>query len=183
MPLFIISGPSGAGKGTIVREVLRRKPKLELSISCTTRPLRPTERDGVDYRFISRAEFLAMRDRGEFLESAEVYGNAYGTPRGPIDAALASSRSILAEIDVQGASAVKRALPQAILIFIEAPSLDDLFLRLRGRGTEDAEALSKRLRAAYEEVKSKGLYDYIVVNDEVERATEEVIRILGEHGA
>lgn len=183
MPFFVISGPSGAGKGTIVREVLRRKPDLELSISCTTRPIRPTERDGIDYRFISRRDFLAMRDRGEFLESAEVYGNAYGTPRGPIDAALAASHSVVAEIDVQGAAAVKRALPEAILIFIEAPSLDDLFLRLRGRGTEDAEGLSKRLRAAYDEVKSKGLYDYIVVNDEVGRATDEVVRILEEHGA
>lgn len=182
MPLFVISGPSGAGKGTIVRGVLRRKPDLELSISCTTRPIRPTERDGIDYRFISRRDFLAMRDRGEFLESAEVYGNAYGTPRGPIDAALAASHSVIAEIDVQGAAAMKRALPESILIFIEAPSLDDLFLRLRGRGTEDAVALSKRLRAAYEEVKSKGLYDHIVVNDEVGRATDEVVRILEEHG-
>lgn len=183
MPLFVISGPSGAGKGTIVRNVLERKPGLELSVSCTTRPIRPSERDGIDYRFISQADFLAMRDRGEFLESAEVYGNHYGTPRGPIDAALAGGRSTIAEIDVQGAAAVKRALPSAVLIFIEAPSLDELFKRLRGRGTEDAEALSRRLKASYEEIKAKGLYDHIVVNDEVGRATDEVIRILEEHGA
>lgn len=183
MPLFVISGPSGAGKGTIVKAVLARKPELELSISCTTRPIRPSERDGVDYRFISNSEFQAMRDRGEFLESAEVYGNFYGTPRGPIDSVLAGGRSVIAEIDVQGATAVKRALPAAVLIFIEAPSLDELFKRLRGRGTEDAEALSRRLRASYEEIKAKGIYDHIVVNDDVGRATDEVVRILEEHGA
>lgn len=183
MPLFVISGPSGAGKGTIVREVLKRKPEIELSVSCTTRPIRPAERDGVDYRFISEPDFVAMRDRGEFLESASVYGNLYGTPRGPIDAALASGRSVIAELDVQGAAALKRALPEALLIFVEAPSLDDLFRRLKGRGTEDAEALSRRLRASYEEIKSRGLYDHIVVNEEVGRAADEVVRILEEHGA
>ncbi|MGI8775143.1 MAG: guanylate kinase [Actinomycetota bacterium] len=180
MPLFVISGPSGAGKGTLVRGVLERLPQYRLSISATTRPMRPGERQGIDYRFMSEQEFSAMRDRGEFLETAEVYGNHYGTPRAPIERSLASGHPVIAELDIQGAQAVKRAKPDAVLIFVEAPSLDDLFRRLRGRGTEDDENLSRRLRAAYEEVRSKGVYDHIVVNDHVERATDELVRILEE---
>ena len=176
--LFVISGPSGAGKGTVVREVLERKPEIALSVSVTTRPMRPGERDGVDYRFVSAPEFLGMRDRGELLESAEVYGNYYGTPRTPIEAALATGRDVICELDIQGAQSVKRAKPEAVLVFIEPPSLDDLFLRLRGRGTEDPEALGARLRAAYDEVKKKASYDHIIVNDEVSRAADHLVRIL-----
>jgi guanylate kinase len=176
--LFVVSGPSGAGKGTVVKGVMRRRPEVFLSISSTTRPARPGERNGVDYHFVREADFLGMRDRGEFLESAEVYGNHYGTPRGPVEAALSVGKDVLCELDIQGAQAIKRAEPHAILIFIEPPSLDELTFRLRGRGTEDAAALSKRLRAAYDEVKNKGLYDHIVVNDEVDRAVEEVLRIM-----
>lgn len=121
-----------------------------------------------------------MRDRGDFLESAEVYGNLYGTPRQPVDAALSEGRDVICELDIQGALAVKRARPEAILVFIEPPSLDDLFLRLRGRGTEDRDAMSTRLRAAYDEVKNKSRYDHIVVNDDPERAATELLRILEE---
>ncbi|MDQ3957631.1 MAG: guanylate kinase [Actinomycetota bacterium] len=173
-----MSGPSGAGKGTVVKGVLARRPDVVLSTSSTTRPARPGERQGVDYDFIPEAQFLGMRDRGEFLESAEVYGNYYGTPRAPVEAALNVGKDVLCELDIQGAQAIKRAEPQAILIFIEPPSLDDLNVRLRGRGTEDPDTLSKRLRAAYSEVKKKGLYDHIVVNDRVERAVEAVLRIM-----
>ena len=176
--LFVISGPSGAGKGTVIRRLLEHMPGLALSISATTRPLRPGERNGVDYQFVSVPEFLGMRDRGEFLESAQVYGNYYGTPRAPVDAALRGGRDVLLELDIQGGASVKRAKPEAVLVFIEPPSFDDLKERIRGRGTEDPDALFKRLEAAYEEVRSKGTYDHIIINDEVERAARELARII-----
>lgn len=178
MPLIVVSGPSGAGKGTVVRSVLEQRPDIILSVSATTRPARSGERNGIEYRFVSRAEFLGMRDRGDLLEWAEVYGNLYGTPRGPVEDALAAGRTMIAELDIQGAMAVKRTKPEAVLVFIEPPSLDDLLLRLRGRGTEDTESLSRRVKAAYDEVKSKGQYDHIVVNDTVERASGELVRII-----
>jgi guanylate kinase len=176
--LFVVSGPSGAGKGTVVQEVLKRKPDVVLSVSATTRPARPGEREGIDYRFISLPEFLGMSDRGEFLEWAEVYGNYYGTPRAPVEIALASGRDVICELDIQGAMSIKKAVPKAVLVFIEPPSLDDLLLRLRGRGTEDPESISKRVMAAYDEVKNKGLYGHIVVNDDVTQAAAELTRIL-----
>ena len=176
--LYVVSGPSGAGKGTVVRKVLSHRPDIVLSVSATTRPARPGERSGVDYRFIPVNEFLGMRDRGEFLEWAEVYGNYYGTPRAQVDGALMTGRDVICELDIQGAMAVKRSRPEAVLIFIEPPSLDELFLRLRGRGTEDPETLSRRMRAAYDEVKNKASYNHIVINDDPERAAEEVLRIL-----
>lgn len=140
--------------------------------------MRQGERNGVDYTFVSEREFFGMRDRGELLESAEVYGNYYGTPRGPVESSLASGRDVVCELDIQGALAIKRAKPDAVLIFIEPPSLDELFMRLRGRGTEDHETLSTRLKAAYEEVKRKGNYDHIIVNDHVDAAVAELLRIL-----
>lgn len=176
--LLVVSGPSGAGKGTVVKGVLVRKPEVWLSVSATTRPARPGEVNGKHYRFITVPEFLGMRDRGEFLEWAEVYGNYYGTPRQPVDSHLNAGRDVICELDIQGALAVKRARPNAVLVFIEPPSLDELFLRLRGRGTEDPDTLSRRMRAAYDEVKNKGSYDHIVVNDDPEQAADEVVSIL-----
>ena len=176
--LFVVSGPSGAGKGTVVSGVLRRRPELVLSISATTRPARRGEVDGINYRFLTERDFVAGRDRGAFLETAEVYGNLYGTPREPVDAALAAGRDVILELDIQGALAVKRAAPEAILIFIEPPSLEDLSGRLRGRGTENPETMRRRVEAAYDEVKAKGAYDHIIVNDRIEDAVDEVIRIL-----
>ena len=161
-----------------MRGVLARKPDVWLSISATTRPIRPGEVSDVHYRFINKPDFLGMRDRGEFLEWAEVYGNYYGTPRRPVENALNAGRDVLCELDIQGALAIKRARPDAVLIFIEPPSLDELFLRLRGRGTEDPDTLSRRMRAAYDEVKNKGAYDHIVVNDDPEEAAAQVVSIL-----
>lgn len=119
-----------------------------------------------------------MRDRGEFLESAEVYGNLYGTPRRPVEEAIASGRDVICELDIQGAGSIKRAKPESVLIFIEPPSFDELVGRLRGRGTEDAETLGRRLRAAYDEIKQKRLYDHIVINENLEEAVAEVLRII-----
>ena len=179
-----MSGPSGAGKGTVVERVRQRRPEVFLSVSATTRPARRGEIDGVNYHFVSEREFAAGRDRGDYLETAEVYGNYYGTPRGPVDAALRAGRDVILELDIQGALAVKRAEPGAILTFIEPPSLEELFTRLRGRATEDPDALRRRVQAAYDEVKEKGAYDHIVVNDDIDDAVDEVIRILEEtpHG-
>jgi guanylate kinase len=177
--LFVVSGPSGAGKSTVIRGVLDRKPDVTLSVSATTRPARRGERAGIDYLFVSREEFLARRDRGEFLETAEVYGNFYGTPREPVERALQAGRDVLLEIDIQGAVSVKRALPDAVLIFIEPPDLSALSERLRGRGTEDPESLNKRMRYWYDELKAKGIYDHVIVNDHVGEAVESLLRILG----
>ena len=176
--LFVISGPSGAGKGTVVQEVLRRRPDIVLSVSVTTRPARQAERNGVHYTFISEPEFKAMRDRGELLESAEVYGNFYGTPRPPVEAALAAGKDVICELDIQGAESAKRAKPDAILVFIEPPSLEDLHRRLRNRGTESPGDMSTRIDAAYAEIKRKELYDHIVVNDRLEDAVADMLRIL-----
>jgi guanylate kinase len=178
--LFVVSGPSGAGKGTVIREVLRRRPDVALSVSATTRPARVGERHGIDYTFVSRGEFLTMRDQGEFLESAEVYGHLYGTPRSQVDRALAAGHDMIVEVDIQGAMAIKRAMPEAVLVFVEPPSIDDLMVRLRGRATEDVESMRRRIEAAYEEIKVKRIYDRIVVNDEIGKAADALVRILDE---
>jgi guanylate kinase len=174
----VVSGPSGAGKGTLIAAARQRRPDILLTVSATTRPARAGERDGVDYNFISVSDFLALRDRGAFLESAKVYGNYYGTLRAQVEEALDVGRDVIVEVDIQGAESIKRAMPEATLIFVEPPTLEDLASRLRGRGTEQAEDLGRRIEAAYDEVKVKGTYDHIVVNDDLDRAVGDFLRIL-----
>jgi guanylate kinase len=176
--LFIISGPSGAGKGTIVQRLLEERPNLKLSVSCTTRPARPMEKEGVHYFFISDREFAERRDRGEFLEWAEVHGNKYGTPRKVVDSLLAEGFDVILEIDVQGAAEVKKAMPDASLIFIEAPSMQILEQRLRKRSTELEDAQARRISDAYDELRKKESFDGVVVNVEVEQAVKEVLALM-----
>ena len=163
----------------MVRGALAKRPDILLSVSATTRPARAGEQSGVHYHFVPEEEFLAMRDRGELLEHAEVYGQHKGTPRRPVEEALATGRGVLLEIDVQGARKVKEALPEAILIFVEPPSKEELVRRLKLRGTEDPDDLRRRVHAFQEEMKAKDHYDHVVVNDRLEDAVRALLRILG----
>lgn len=176
--LFVISGPSGAGKGTLRRELFKALPELVYSVSVTTRRPRAGEVNGVDYFFISQSDFERMRDNGELLEWAEVHGNLYGTPKSFVEEKLKEGKSVVLEIDVQGALQVKRRFPEAILIFILPPSTEELASRLRGRGTETPEELEIRLKNASLEIGQRELYDYAIVNDEINRASSELIDIV-----
>jgi len=166
------------GKGTVVRRVLELVPGLELSVAVTTRRPRPAERDGVEYRFISDGDFDAMIERGDLLEWAEIFGHRSGTPAGPIERLLEEGRDVVLEIDVQGAEWVRRRRPDAVLIFLEPPSLEELERRLRTRGTEDEEKLARRLAKAGHEMGQQGWFDEVVVNDDVERASQQVTAII-----
>jgi guanylate kinase len=166
------------GKGTVVRRVMELVPGLELSVSVTTRPPRPNERDGVDYRFMSDEDFDAMIDRGDLLEWAEIFGHRSGTPAGPIERLLAEGGDVVLEIDVQGAEWVRRRRPDAVLVFLEPPSLEELERRLRTRGTEDEEKLARRLAKASHEMGQQAWFDHVVVNDDVERASLQVAAII-----
>jgi len=182
--LVIISGPSGVGKDTII-ESLRQRPETRDAhyvITCTTRAPRPGEIDGVSYQFVSREEFVSMRDRGELLEANEVHGNWYGTPRRQVADALAASRDVLLKIDVQGAQVVKESVPEAILIFVVPPSLEDLFQRLRARATESVDELELRQRNAAIELARQDDYDYVVTNEtgQVERTAGRITEIIAE---
>jgi guanylate kinase len=176
--LLVIAGPSGVGKGTIVARLRERFPDLWESVSCTTRARRPTEVDGVDYRFLTREQFEALRDAGGFLEWFEVFGDLKGTPRGPVAERLAAGDDVLLEIDVQGALKVREQFPDAVLVFVRPPSLADLRSRLEGRGTETEAALARRLADAEGELARAGEFDHVVVNDELERVVDEVAGIL-----
>jgi guanylate kinase len=178
--LIVIAGPSGVGKGSVVQRLLTRDPqRLALSVSATTRPARPSEVDGVDYRFLDDAAFDRMIETGELLEWAEVYpGRRYGTPRGFVDERRAAGLDVLLEIDVQGASQVRAQAPGALLILLVPPSLSALEARLRGRGTEDDAAIAERLTVAERELEQAGWFDHAVVNDDLYRATEDVAAII-----
>lgn len=162
--LFIVSAPSGAGKSTLVNALLAEDGQLGLSISHTTRAPRGAEIDGREYHFVTREVFVAMRERGEFLESAEVHGNLYGTSRSWIASQIAAGRDVVFEIDCQGAEQLRAVFRDALAIFILPPSLTELERRLRGRGTEDEEIVARRLRAAVLEMRRAPKFDYVIIN-------------------
>jgi guanylate kinase len=169
--VFIVSGPSGAGKSTLVEALLVRIPDLTLSISCTTRPPRPGERDGREYHFVDRDEFLRRRDADLFAEWAEVHGSLYGTIRAPLDDAVAEGTDLLLDIDVQGARHLKRSYKEAaVAVMVFPPSWNELERRLRARSTEDDATIERRLRRAREEAQALREYDYWLVNRDVERS-------------
>ena len=175
--LYIVSAPSGAGKSSLVKAWLEQDQAIRLSISHTTRAPRVGEEDGVHYHFVTRETFLAMLGRGEFLESAEVYGNHYGTSQAWIRQRMAEGQDILLEIDWQGAAQVRRLIPEALGIFILPPSLEALRQRLVGRGTDGAEVIERRLAAAREEIAHAPEADYLVVNDRFEDAVADLLAI------
>jgi guanylate kinase len=168
--LFIVAAPSGAGKTSMVKALLKNDPAIRLSVSYTTRAARPGEVNGKDYHFVSKDEFLEMAGRGEFLESAEVYGNHYGTSQTWIAGEIAAGHDILLEIDWQGASQIKRHFPEAVSIFILPPSLTALRNRLNSRGQDNQEVIEKRMAAACEDISHAGEFDYIIVNDDFDHA-------------
>lgn len=169
--LFILSAPSGAGKTTLSRYILERTPDLKLSISYTTRKPRPGEIDGQDYHFIDEPRFVQLRAANALAEWAQVHGCFYGTARAPLDDALSHGRDVLLDIDVQGARQIKAAYSEAVSIFVLPPSWSELENRLRSRGTDQEEVIARRLQRAREETQELRNYDYLIVNDHVERAT------------
>lgn len=177
--LLVISGPSGVGKGTVNKGLLSRNPNMKMSVSATTRAKRPGEVEGVSYFFKTREEFEKMIKLDAFLEYMDVFGaNYYGTPRAYVDEELASGNDIILEIDVKGAMNVKRMCPEAVLIFIAPPSMSELKTRLIGRATETPDAVERRFQTAFEEMKRIEQYDYVVVNDVLDKAITNVESII-----
>lgn len=179
--LFIISGPSGAGKGTLRKVLFERIPDLVFSISCTTRSPREGESDGVDYHFIDEASFKNLIEKGQFIEWAVVHNNYYGTLRQDVENARNSGNNVILEIDVQGAHQVKNNCPDAILIFVAPPSISELEKRLRKRGTEEEKVLQVRLKNAIGELEDSTCFDHLIVNDEVIRAATELESLIASY--
>jgi guanylate kinase len=177
--LLVLAGTSGAGKGTLGRRLLELDPALVWSVSWTTRPPRPDEVTGVDYHFVSREEFERLRDADGFLEWFEVYGDLKGTPRQFVDDALAAGHDVLLELDVHGSLAVRAAIPDALLVFVRAPSREEQRRRLEARAADDPEAMERRLaRADAEEQIAEAQFDAVIVNDDIGRATAELAAIV-----
>ena len=172
--LYVVAAPSGAGKTTLVRLLLDSEPSVHLSVSYTTRGPRPGELDGREYHFVDVATFRAMMARGDFLEWAEVHGNFYGTSKVWIADQLNTGHDVLLEIDWQGAQQVRAAFPDAIGVFILPPSMEELTRRLTGRGTDSAEVIERRLAAAQAEMRHVGEFDYVIINDSLEQALDDL---------
>jgi guanylate kinase len=168
--LFIVSSPSGGGKTSLIKALLESEPEVRLSVSYTTRPARGGETDGRDYHFIDLPEFERMLEAGEFLESAEIYGNRYATSQKWIEGERAHNRDVLLEIDWQGAQQVRRLLPGSVSVFILPPSLEALATRLKRRGQDNEETVMRRLAAAREEISHVSEYDYVIINDDFRQA-------------
>lgn len=176
--LLVVSGPSGSGKGTVLAELMRMNPNVFYSVSATTREPRPGEVDGESYHFMTRGGFQALVQSGQMLEYAEYCGNYYGTPKQAVDDRLAKGNDVLLEIEVQGAAKVKRACPEAVLVFLMPPSLKELERRLRKRGTEEEDVVRSRIETAAGEIKHSAGYDYIVFNDEVADAANKINAVI-----
>ncbi|GIG24220.1 guanylate kinase [Cellulomonas denverensis] len=178
--LTVLAGPTAVGKGTVSADLRARYPQVWLSVSATTRSPRPGEVDGVHYHFVSPEEFDAMEASGEMLETALVHGrNRYGTPRRPVEERLAAGEPALLEIDLQGARKVRETMPDAQFVFLAPPSFEELVRRLVGRGTEDAEERERRLATARVELAAESEFDHVIVNDDVHRATDELVSLMG----
>lgn len=178
--LIVLSGPSGVGKDAVLSRLKAQPHPMYYPVTITTRPMRRGERDGVDYIFVTPAQFRQMAERGELLEQARVYGHWYGVPRGQVRQALAEGRDVIIKVDVQGAATIKGLAPQAVLIFLSPPSLAELEARLRQRHTENSEELEKRLAIAREEMKRIPLFDYVVVNrqNQIDQAVAQIESII-----
>lgn len=176
--LFVVSGPSGVGKGTVVAEVLKRLPNLKRAVTYTTRQPRQGEVQGKDYRFVTREEFERLKEQGAFLEWAEVYGNFYGSPKHEVEQLLSRGCDVVLVLDVQGALSVKQQIPDSVLIFIEPPSLDELKRRLEARGTDPPEVIERRMAKAQWEMEQASKFDYIVLNDKLEDAVNQLVNLM-----
>jgi guanylate kinase len=180
--LYVIAAPSGAGKTSLVKALLERKPELSLSISHTTRRKRATEEDGREYYFVEVPDFLKLVDQGQFLEHAQVFDNYYGTSRGPVETKLTQGQNVILEIDWQGAQQVRKAMPDCVTIFILPPSRSSLEERLRNRRTDSDEVIARRLRDAVGDMSHWNEFDYIVVNDDFDRAVSDLAQIVAGRG-
>jgi guanylate kinase len=176
--LFVITAPSGAGKSSLIQELLKSDPALGLSISYTTRPPRPGEKNGREYHFVDDQTFLAMRERGDFLESAEVHGNRYGTSKKVIHDALKQGQDLLLEIDWQGARQVRQLYPDCVGVFILPPSVEELERRMRARGQDSEEVIRRRLENAREELAHSGEFNYAIINKDFDTARRELASII-----
>jgi guanylate kinase len=178
--VFVITGPSGVGKGTLIRGLMERLPELELSVSATTRAPRAGEREGVDYHFLTREEFDRRVAQGEFVEHADYAGRSYGTLRSELEDRVRAGSPVVLEIEVQGARQVREALPEAVQVFIAPPSLQALRTRLTTRGTDDSEEVERRLQVAEQELAAQPEFGHVVVNDRLEDALEQLTAIVSD---